>query len=59
MTHKRLSLFTVLILLILLVSQLIPTGKSASAAAPRCNSAGFIADVTVPDGSSSNLARPS
>ena len=51
MIHRRMNIFTTLALFILL-SQLIPFGEESSAvAAGRCNSAGFIADVTVPDGS--------
>jgi hypothetical protein len=51
MNHKRISMGTILALFIL-VSQFIPIGNSDGAsAASRCNSAGFIADVTVPDGS--------
>ena len=51
MLHRRLSMMTVLTL-VMLVSQFIPFGNGNSAAAAgQCNSAGFIADVTVPDGS--------
>jgi len=51
MIHKRLSIYMVLTLVIL-VSQFAPFGKSVGvAAAGPCNSAGFIADVTVPDSS--------
>ncbi len=50
MNHKRLSLIAVVTLLIFL-SQFIPGGNVASVyAGSRCNTAGFIADVTVPDG---------
>jgi len=51
MIHRRLSMFTILTLA-LLVSQFAPFGNNVHvAAAESCNSAGFIADVTVPDGS--------
>ncbi|HET9915269.1 MAG TPA: NBR1-Ig-like domain-containing protein, partial [Anaerolineales bacterium] len=50
MTHRRLSLFATLALVIL-VSQFIPFGNNVSVAvAARCNSAAFVTDVTVPDG---------
>ncbi len=50
MIHRRLSLGTVLALVIL-VSQFMPLGNiDRAAAATRCNSAAFVADVTVPDG---------
>jgi len=51
MIHRRLSMITFLTLVVL-VSQFIPLGNSDGVtAAGRCNSAAFIADVTVPDGS--------
>jgi hypothetical protein len=51
MIHRRFTMMTVLTLLIVM-SQFIPFGNSDSvAAAARCNSASFITDVTVPDGS--------
>ncbi len=51
MIHRRLSLCTILALA-MLVSQFIPFGSNVGvASASRCNSAAFITDVTVPDGS--------
>lgn len=51
MIHRRLSLFATLALVIL-VSQFIPLGNNVGvAAAALCNSAAFVTDVTVPDGS--------
>ena len=50
MNHKRLSMFTV-VTLVIFVSQFILIGNSDSVSAgSRCNTAGFISDVTVPDG---------
>ncbi|HSB03354.1 MAG TPA: NBR1-Ig-like domain-containing protein [Anaerolineales bacterium] len=51
MTHRRFSLRTILVLVIL-VSQLIPFGNNVGvASASPCNAAAFVSDVTVPDGS--------
>jgi Ig-like domain from next to BRCA1 gene len=52
MNHRRLSILIVVTLLIF-VSQFIPSSATGSVSAgSRCNTAGFIADVTVPDGAS-------
>jgi hypothetical protein len=51
MNHRRLSMFIIVTLLVFM-SQFIPLRNSDSVSAgSRCNTAGFIADVTVPDGS--------